>query len=79
VSEKRLVEFERLNLLGKAVYSGGLLASVTARAIEDAIDRAADVYVEAERAFREGLGDGIEDARIVGEYTDPPDDQERPE
>jgi len=68
MDEKRpIVEYEQLNWLGKAVYLGGAATHLAARAIEYGVDRAAEVMAEAERAFKEGLGDDIEEARIIEE------------
>lgn len=64
---QRLVEFDRLNLLGKAVYAGGAAVRIAANAIEAAIDRTADVLADAERAFRQGMDDNIDDATILDE------------
>jgi hypothetical protein len=70
MDEKRpLVEFERLNWLGKAVYLGGAATHLASRAIEIGIDKASTVWVVTERAFRDGLGDGIEDARVIEEVS----------
>jgi hypothetical protein len=65
--ERRIVEFERLNPLGKLVFVAGAATNLAARAIERGIDAAADIAASAEQAFREGYGDGIEDARILDE------------
>lgn len=64
---KRLVEFDRLNLLGKAVFLGGSAVKLAAHAIDTAVRRAADVYVDAEKAFRQELDTDIEDAKILRE------------
>lgn len=65
---ERVIEFDRLNLLGKAVYTGGAVIRFAANAIETAVDRAAEVYVEAERAFREGADPNVDDAHIIEEH-----------
>ena len=72
--EDRIVEFERLNLLGKTVFFTGAAARFTADVLEKAIDRAADIVVESERAFREGRDPNVDDAKILDEYRsgDPP-------
>lgn len=69
---ERIIEFERLNLLGKAVYAGGAAVRFAANAIDVAIDRAADVISDAERAFRDGKNPQIDDARVVDEEVRPP-------
>lgn len=65
--EGRLVEFERLNVFGKAVFLGGAAVRVAAEAIDSTVRRAADIYVDAEKAFREGRDPNIEDAKILDE------------
>lgn len=67
---ERIVEFERLNLLGKAVYAGGAVVRFTAKAIDEVIDRATDVFAEAERAFKQGADPNVDDARILDEQVD---------
>ena len=66
-TNERLVEFERLNPLGKAVFMGGAAVRFAADVIEVAVNRAAIVYVEAERAFRQGYDANVEDAKVVDE------------
>lgn len=66
-SEGRLVEFERLNIFGKAVFLGGAAARLAAEAIDSTVQRAADIYVDAEKAFREGRDPNVEDAKILDE------------
>lgn len=66
--DHRIIEFERLNLLGKTVYITGATARFAAGLIEKAIDRAADIAAEAERAFRQGRDPNVDDARILEEH-----------
>jgi hypothetical protein len=80
---KRLVEFDRLNLLGKVVYVGGTVTRFLAGAIDGALSAAVDVVVEAERAFKQGLDPDVEDATILDEYSgdskgEPGDEPGRP-
>ncbi len=65
--ETRIVEYERLNLLGKAVFLSGAAARLAANLIEGAVDRAADIVLEAERAFRQGRDPNVDDAKILEE------------
>lgn len=62
-----LVEFERLNILGKAAFLGGSAVRLAASLIDSAVHRAAVVYVEAERAFNQGRDPNIEDANVIDE------------
>lgn len=64
---ERIVEFNRLNVFGKAVFVGGAFAKLAADRIDTVVRRAADIYVDAERAFRQGLDSEIEDAKILEE------------
>lgn len=65
--EDRLVEYERLNLLGKAVFLGGSAVRLAANAIDSGVRRAADIYVDAEKAFKQGLDPNVEDAKVIDE------------
>lgn len=64
---KRIVEYDRLNLFGKAVFLGGSAVRLAANAIDTAVRHAADAYVDAEKAFRQGLDEEVEDAKILRE------------
>ncbi len=66
---ERRVDFDSLNLLGKAVYVGGSAVRILANAIDNAVDRAVDIVVEAEKAFKQGLDPNVEDAKILQEVT----------
>ena len=63
----RIVRFEQLNLLGKSVFLAGAAVRVTANLIDTALVRAADIVVEAEKAFQQGLDPNVEDAKILDE------------
>lgn len=65
--ERRIVRFEDLNLLGKAVFLTGAAVRTTATLLDRAVDRAADLYLEAEEAFKRELDDSIEEATILDE------------
>ena len=66
---QRRVEFDTLNLLGKAVYVGGSAVRLLAKAIDGAVDRAVDVVLDVEKAFKQGLDPNIEDAKILQETS----------
>lgn len=68
---RRIVEFERLNLLGKAVYTGGWIAHFAATNILHVVDRSAATLADAERAFRQGLDRRFDDAKIIEEHEEP--------
>ena len=66
-NDRRIVRYEDLNLLGKVVYVSGGAAALAATLIEKAIDRAVDVVVDSERAFRQGRDRNMDDAIILDE------------
>lgn len=65
--DHRIIEFERLNLLGKTVYVTGATARAAADLLDKVIDRAADIVAESERAFKQGRDPNVDDARILEE------------
>ena len=65
--EERLVEFERLNALGKLAFLGGVAARAATGTLRVAARRAANICADSEKAFREGRDPNIDDARIVSE------------
>lgn len=70
--EERIVQFSNLNLLGKAVFVGGAVTRATTHLIERAISATADMVVETEKAFKQGLDPNIEDANIIDENDEEP-------
>lgn len=62
-----LVQFNDLNILGKAVFLGGILTRAATQVVDSAIRATADVVVEARKAFHQGLDPNIEDAHIIEE------------
>ena len=68
-SQEPIVDFERLNLLGRAVFLGGSAVRLAAGAIDAVVKRAADIYTESERAFLQGRDPNVEDAKIIDEDT----------
>ena len=70
--EDRIVHFDELNLLGKAVFLGGAAVRATSSLIDAAIDRAVDVVLESEKAFKQGLDPTIEDAKVLEEREERP-------
>ncbi len=68
--ERRIARFEDLNLLGKAVFAGGAAVRITANLIDKVIDRAVDMVIDVEKAFKEGLDPNVEDAKVLDERID---------
>lgn len=65
--DTRIVEYRNLNTLGKAVFLTGAAARFAADLIETAVDHAAGMVTDAERAFRQGLDPNVDDAKILEE------------
>lgn len=66
--DRRVIEYERLNLLGKAVFLTGTAIRTSASLIDKALDRAVDLVIEAEDAFRQGLDADVDDAKVLKEW-----------
>ena len=69
--EKRLREFERLSLIEKAAFLGGSAFKMLASGIDYALNRTADLIVDIEKSFKEGMDANIEDAKILEEKERP--------
>ena len=70
--EERRYAFRDLNPLGKTIFLTGAAVRGAGTLLERAIDRAAEVAVETERAFREGRDPNIDDANVLDEKEDGP-------
>ncbi len=69
---RRMVEFERLNALGKTVFVAGMVVHASKGLLRRLVRHVARIAVESERAFKEGLNPKIEDARILEEHSRAP-------
>lgn len=67
---KPIIHFDDLNLLGKAVYLGGFAMRFMTDFIDSTIDKAVDIVLEAEKAYKQGLDPRIEDAKILEEHEE---------
>lgn len=56
--------------LATAAAFGGSAVRVAAGLIDRAVNRAVDVVLDAEKAFRQGLDPNIEDAKILEEHDE---------
>ncbi len=65
--DNRLVEFNRLNSVGKAVFIAGSAVKSLGALVEVAVDTIGTIWTDAEKAFRKALDDGIEDAKVIDE------------
>jgi len=63
--ERRIAD---LNLLGRLVHFAGQSVRVTADLLDSVVKLAADTYVEAEKAFKQGLDPNVDDANIIEEH-----------
>lgn len=68
--DNRIIQFEDLNLLGKAVFVGGFLTRAATKAVDATIKATVDIVVDAEKAFKQGLDPNIEDAKILEEHEE---------
>ena len=68
--ERRIIEFEKPNWLGKTVFLAGAAVETTAQLLDKALEKAVDLVLETERAFKEGRDSPVEDAKILGEWED---------
>jgi len=66
-SRRREIEFERLNALGKAVFVTGTTFRLIGSAIESVVETLSGIVSEAEKAFRQGLDENVDEARILDE------------
>ena len=66
-----LERFERAGPLARLGLLGGGAVRIAARAIDSALERAAEIAAEAEDAFRKELDPNVKDATILEETTDP--------
>jgi hypothetical protein len=73
---KKRIDFDRLNLFGKAIYVGGATFRFIAEGIDAVVNRTVDVYLDTEKAFKQGLDPNIEDAKILDEQTGHPESDE---
>ncbi len=68
--ERRIIEFEKLNWLGKTVFLAGAAVETTAQLIDKALEKAVDLVLETERAFKEGRDSPVDDAKVLEEWRE---------
>ena len=68
--ERRIIEYEKLNWLGKTVFLTGAAVQTAVELIDKTLEKAVDLVLEAERAFKEGRDSPIDDAKILGEWEE---------
>jgi len=65
--DNRLVEFNRLNPVGKAVFIAGSAFKTLGEILDFTVGAIGTVWTEAEKAFNDEIDDGVEDAKIIDE------------
>lgn len=70
-TDRRVTEFDKLGLLGKALFIGGTAIKLVASGVDYALDRTADLIVDIEKSFNEGRDPNIEEAKILEEKEVP--------
>ena len=70
--DRRIARFGDLNVLGKTVFLGGAVIRLTANLIDKAVDRAVDIVIDTEKAYRQGRDPNVEEAKIIEERRDQP-------
>jgi len=70
VSEHWIQRFEQAGWLERAGLLGGGAVRLAARAIDRSLDRAAQITVEAQDAFKKELDPNISDATILEEHDE---------
>lgn len=65
--DQRLVEFNRLNPVGKMVFVAGSVFKTLGALVDFTVGTIGTVWDEAEKAFEQGRSDQVEDAVILEE------------
>ena len=65
--DHRLVEFNRLNPVGKMVFVAGSVFKTLGALVDFTVETIGTVWDEAEKAFEQGRSDKVEDAVILEE------------
>ena len=63
----KLVEFDRLNSVGKVVFLAGTVYKAAEQIADYTLSSLSAVWDEAEKAFTDGLSDAVDDAVIIDE------------
>ncbi len=68
--ENKIVEFDRLNALGKAIFIAGTAFNTIGTLFDYTVNAIGDVWTSAENAFIEGSAEEIDDAVILDEKSE---------
>ena len=66
----RRVHFRDLNWLGKSVFVGGALATLTGTLVHATADRVTKIAQDSKRAFDRELDPNMEEARVLEESSE---------
>ncbi len=69
--ENKIVEFDRLNPVGKAIFIAGTAFNTIGTIFDYTVNAIGDVWTMAENAFLEGSSEEIDDAVILDEKSEP--------
>lgn len=67
--DQRKVDFDRLNLVGKAIFVTGTTVRVLGTIFDSIVETVTGIAREAERAFQSGLDSNVDDATILDEHS----------
>jgi hypothetical protein len=68
--DNRLVEFERLNLVGKAVFITGTTFKLVGDLLNTVVESVGEIITDVEKSFNEGANPNIDEAKIIDESVD---------
>ncbi|NNE36024.1 MAG: hypothetical protein HKN13_12345 [Rhodothermales bacterium] len=66
-SKRRPVRLENPTILGKLVGIGTTAAKVVGGGVDLLLNTVADIVVDAEKAFKDGMDPNVDDAKIISE------------
>jgi len=69
--KNKIVEFDRLNAVGKAVFIAGTAFTTIGTIVDYTVSTIGDIWTAAEEAFAEGSSDNIEEAVVLEEHDSP--------
>ena len=66
---QRKIDFEHLNLVGKAIFITGTTFRVLGTVLDSIAETVTGIAREAEQAFKSGLDGNVDDAKILEEHS----------
>ncbi len=67
--DDRIVEFDRLNAVGKVVFVAGSVMKLAGSILDSAVDTVSGIIRETEHAFNQGLDENVEEAKILDDES----------